>query len=288
MLMIFTALYCEAEPFIRFYKLKKQRNFHSFQIYAQDDIFLLITNTGSIKAAIGVAYLCSNHIPGPSDRLFNIGVCGCKKKDVPVGSAFLCNKIHEQGTGRCYYPDMCYTHPFHEDSIVSCQSIVNHTSNIYLPETLVDMEAAAIFQAGSVFYRPDQMFFVKVVSDHLEDKRIKPERITCLMQENLSSITGWMHELHQESTEDSSIFSPEEKHSLEKVGKKLRLSVTMIHQLYQMMHYYKLQNGSFTARVDAFLKTNQPLPCKTKKEGKECFEQLKKEFIKPPFFSYIH
>ena len=119
MIMIFTALYCEAKPLIRFFGLKKDPGFIRFQVFRNEDIILLITKPGIANAAIGVTHLCSVYPPGPSDLLLNIGICGAKNRDMPIGTVYLCNKIYEMETGFSFYPDMIYAHPFEYSGIAS-------------------------------------------------------------------------------------------------------------------------------------------------------------------------
>jgi len=286
MIYISTALYCEAQPFIQHYNLKKDVVESKFQIFRNDTIILVITKTGSINAAIGVTYLCSGHIPESSDLFINIGICAAKKNDISVGTIFLCNKIIEQVTNRSYYPDMLFAHPFLESSIISSPNIINDIrKDIYADENagmdnelLIDMEAAGAYQGASIFFQPHQLIFLKVVSDYGTGEKVTPEKVTNLIRCNIEKITSWLEQINRNFSIKQTSFLAEEEECISKVIANLQCSVSMEHQLRQILRYYKLTHGNFCERLNQYM-NNPNMPCKTKTEGKKYFEQLKSKLI---------
>lgn len=311
MIYFSTALYCEAQPFIRYYNLKKEVTEHKFQIFKNENVILIITKTGNVNAAIGVTYLCSGRIPGPSDLFINIGVCAAYNNDIPIGTLFLCNKIIDQVTDRNYYPDVIFSHPFFESAITSSPCIINHVrEDIHMEEdidwldmneigkdaankekenlpnnkinivndTLIDMEAAGIYQAASIFFQSHQLIFLKIISDYGAKDKVTPEKITKLLQYNLEYIISWLDKINMNFLVDQNLFSTEEEESINKIARNLLCSVSMEYKLRQMLRYYKLSHGSFHEVVCRYLE-NPDMPCKTKIEGKKYFEQLKSELI---------
>jgi nucleoside phosphorylase len=329
MLYISTALYCEAQPFIRYYNLKKEVMDHRFQIFKNENVIVIITKTGNVNAAIGVTYLCSGRVPCPSDLFINIGVCAAYKKDIPIGTVFLCNKIIDQVTNRSYYPDVLFRHPFFESAITSSPCMINHVreekhtteenqtteknqtteenqttedkerqnkyeitkdvlrkeienfpkENINLVnDTLIDMEAAGIYQAASIFFQSHQLIFIKMISDYGDKDKITPEKVTKLIQNNVEKIVSWLDKINMNFSVNQNIFSAEEEEYIHKIVTNLLCTVSMEYKLRQMLRYYKLSHGSFREIVCRYLK-NADMPCKTKIEGKKHFEQLKSELI---------
>ncbi|NLG89735.1 MAG: hypothetical protein GX494_11115 [Clostridiaceae bacterium] len=278
MIMIFTALYCEAKPIIRFFGLKKDTGHHLFQVFKNDDIILLVTKPGIVNAAIGVTHLCSAYPPNPSDLLLNIGICGAGDRNIPTGTVYLCNKIYEMDTGIYFYPDMIFAHPFEESGIVSSSNPVSEKHSADIPELLADMEASGIYRAGILFFQPHQMFFIKIVSDYLQSDKIDSSIVSELIGQNIPEITAWITRLHDGMTNSSPVFSPEEEKMLAEVSKNLRLTVSMQNQLRQAARYYKLQHGNFSANLSSFIKKENVLPVKNKHERKRAFEQLMREF----------
>lgn len=286
MIYISTALYCEAQPFIGHYNLKKDMTESKFQIFRNDSILLIITKTGSINAAIGVTYLCTGHIPGPSDLFINIGICAGMNNDISVGTLFLCNKITEQVTSRSYYPDVLFAHPFLEGSIISSPNIINNKREEkyvnekpnMVKELLIDMEAAGAYQGASIFFQPHQLIFLKVVSDYGTGEKVTPEKVTDLIGSNIEKITSWLDQIHSNCLVNQISFLEEEEECIRKVIVNLQCSVSMEYQLRQILRYYKLAHGSFCKRLNQYM-NNPDMPCKTKTEGKKYFEQLKSKLI---------
>lgn len=280
MLMIVTALYCEAKPFIQYYHLSKKQELNKFQVFQNEDITLLLTEPGSLAAAAAVTYLCTLYPPGYSDFMINIGICGTRDKNLPAGSMLLCNKITEESTGRSFYPDILLKHPFAETDIITCSRPVDaYTCNTEsISAGIFDMEAAGIYQAGTYFFQPHQMIFLKVVSDYGDGAVLNQETISRLIDKNMDSITESVKLLDEAGFTAQQIFSPEEEACINRTADGIRCSVTMKLQLRQLLHYYKLVNGSFIKMLDDFY-TENLLPCKSKKEGKIYFEQLKEKLI---------
>lgn len=206
MIYIFCALYHEAEPLIREYGLKKKTDETCFPVFfsEEENILLTVTGCGMNAATAAVARICTKRTPQPADFLVNIGTCAkvsyskgsgqtCRnvseketaagdglhssdkrktvqEQSVKAGEVYLCKKIMEHVTGRTFYPDILYRHPFEEAEIVT-GAMLYHTENktelIPKYETaiknsvadgfLYDMEASSIYQAGAYFFGPPQM-----------------------------------------------------------------------------------------------------------------------------------
>lgn len=281
MLIIVTALYCEAKPFIQYYHLSKKQELNKFQIFQHENIMLLVTGPGSIAAAAGITYLCTLYPPDPSDFLINVGICGTRDKTLMPGSLFLGNKIMEESTGRCFYPDILLQHPFDETDILTCSKVVDVRTCSKEPirnAGVFDMEAAGIYQAGAYFFQPHQLIFLKVVSDYGDMIALKQDSVSRLIQKQISLMAEWIQRLRGAGLTSQLPFSLEEEECLKKIAGDIRCSVTMELQLRQMLHYYKLVNGSFMETLNDFY-VERTLPCNSKKEGKIYFEQLKEKLI---------
>ncbi|MDE6568236.1 MAG: spore photoproduct, partial [Lachnospiraceae bacterium] len=155
MIYLFTALYAEADLFIKKYHLEKNLENTRFQEFYQEEygIRLTITGVGEIAAASAVSSVCSIYKPMKGDILLNIGTCAHLAGKEGV---FLCNKIIEQATGKTFYPDLLYRHTLQEETIVTGMQPYNQEEHIR-HGNLYDMEAAAIYQAGSYFFAPHQI-----------------------------------------------------------------------------------------------------------------------------------
>lgn len=280
MISIFTALYSEAKPIIEYLGLKSQQDINRFQLFSNESVNLLITGTGSINAAIGVASLCSVHTPNSGDILVNIGICGTKNLNLKKGTLIFCNKIIDLSTYKTYYPDMLFKHAFIEGTVTTSPVISTRGKDEEHSGIVVtDMEASGIFHAGALFYQPHQMFFFKTVSDYEDGKQISREQVTHLIAGKVAPVVDWITQVHHGLHNKQSVFSDEEKALLKQASVALNLTVSMQHQLNQVMQYYKIQHGGFINELKHFLAENLTEPCRTKNEGKKYFDELKKRFI---------
>ena len=311
MITIFTALYCEAEPIIRYFDLKRQNNINGFQLFSNNSIHLLITGVGGINAAIGVTSLCSSSINTPTfnDIVVNLGICGAENLTLKKGTILLGNKIIDLSTNKSYYPDMIFRHKFIESTILTSPVPVigrvrSNDKGCITPESLsliyndstennfavtdlvntdlsiTDMEASGVFHAAKLFYQPHQMFFFKVVSDYQDGKKISKKEVSSLISNNISQIAHWILPIHDELLSCAPMsFYEHEKALLNKTAEELKLTVSMQFQLKGLMHYYKIKHGDFVNDLEQFLQKNITKPLKNKNEGKKYFEQLKESFL---------
>lgn len=303
MLYIVTAMYAEAAPFINYYKLKRDRLVKRHELYAseQGNILLLITKPGKIAAAMAVTEMFVTHEPTNEDFLINVGVCGAcplstadnsnvvehsyshSADDVPdTTSVFICTDILDHDTGKHYYPDMLFKHPFTEAGIETCSVVVNDKDFISMP--LADMEAAAIFQAAASFFPPHRMAFIKIPSDNLDTSKVTKESVTGVIEENLPKITDWLdgffNTQHMTTakafTKDfSPSLSPDEQVLFDDISDRLNLSVTMKEQLKQLFIYRKLTKGNLDGIILPEISEGRI----TNQKRTILFEQFRQQFL---------
>ncbi len=274
MIFICTAMYPEAKPFIEQLRLKKDSDFHKFQVFKNDKVILIITGVGKIKSAIAISYLLSKYEPKDSDLLINIGVCGTRNENIPIGSTFYCNKIIDNDTKKTFYPDIIFNHPFKETSIETC-SVVAKDNDMINDGKLVDMEASGIYQSALVFLQQNQIFFIKVVSDYFKLEDIRKEKIVRLIEKNTIRIINWIKKINAQFSYETNILSEKEERIIVSICKNFKLSCTMQIQFKQLLIYYKLQHGSFLEIVSKYMN----IKSSSKKEGKRYFEEIKQRII---------
>ncbi len=197
MIYLFTAMYCEAHPLIQQYQLKKETTQTHFQVFSNESnhMRLVITGTGMIAAAAAVSSVCTKYPPEDYDFLVNIGICAgtSKKKDL-----FLCNKITEQTTGKTFYPDILYQHPFCEARVITGAKPFQKDDLEKSKETcLYDMEASAIYQSGSYFFGPHQMFFLKTISDCGDFENVTPNQVQCQIAAHMDRMIEFCDQLNK-------------------------------------------------------------------------------------------
>ena len=156
MIYIFSAFYAEAKNIIDHYGLKKEKSLETVRVdvFANDDIRLVITGVGEINAAAAVSNIGGAYGISPDDEILNVGCGAC------FGSIFLGNKLTEQMTGRTFYPDMLMKANLRECEIITAVRVLKEGRE----QVVYDMEAAAIYQAAAFFVGPHRMHFIKLVS----------------------------------------------------------------------------------------------------------------------------
>ncbi|MBQ5675781.1 MAG: hypothetical protein IIV45_12025 [Lachnospiraceae bacterium] len=277
MVYIFAALYKEAEAVIQAFGLKKVCENSKFQEFVSEEkgISLVITGVGSISAAVAVGCMCTKYGVKEEDFLVNIGTCASSEA---VGSIFFCNKITDENTGRTFYPDILFKHPFMECEVYTYGKIVSGGLLEQKQETSVyDMEAAAIYQAGAYFFSPHQMSFLKIVSDNGQGDMVTPKQMEAVLDKASPSLIKYIEGLREIALQEKAQrkdFSDEEKELIQKVCEDLHCSKTMELSLYQHFRYLMLTGVDVENEIKKWYE-DEKLPCKDRREGKKRFEELK-------------
>ena len=281
-------------------------------------ICLIISGTGMIPAAAAVSSICTEYGAGgrnlaehlQGDFLLNVGVCGqirgCGQSQsggqawqtdmIPekeahssesvcrIGQVLLCNKIRELATGRTFYPDILYRHCFEEAPILTGPVPYHKTSQIETGEgdfCLYDMEASAIYQAGAYYFGPHQMGFLKVISDEGQPGNVTPQQVEHLIAHNVETLSDYIESLQliaRREYQDDPLFQGRSGEVLERLCLDLHCSSTMSRSLRQHIRYCILAGVDYGSVLDEMYR-EEKLPCRDKREGKQCFEELKKRLL---------
>ena len=124
MLYFAAAMRCEAAPLIAALQMKRKDTAGRFQVYTAENACLTVTGIGAVSAAAAVSHLLSMVPPHTAGDVFcNIGVCGDPSQKRTIGSCYLCNAVSEQSSGRRFYPDLLFRHPFGEAAVETVPEI---------------------------------------------------------------------------------------------------------------------------------------------------------------------
>ena len=164
MIHIFTALYPEAKPLIQALSLKKRAAQTHYQQFLSEegDLSLTITGVGPMQAAAVTASVLTDYDAGAQDQLLSLGTAA--RLTTCPASMYHVNKITEAATMRDFYPDMLLNTGLPEASLITGAKLYTKQESGYAAD-LYDMEAAAIYQAASMFLGPHQMNFLRIVTD---------------------------------------------------------------------------------------------------------------------------
>lgn len=290
MIYIFTALYCEAHAFIQYFKLARDRSNPRFQVFCNEKagVRLTVTGTGAVPAAASVGSICTQYCAGNGDFLVNIGVCADLTKSPEPAILYLCNQIVEQATGRTFYPDMLYRHSFREGCVVTGARQLDgypgsgEAAPAPAPGAcLYDMEAAAIYQAGAYFFGPHQMTFLKIRSDAGNAAAVTPGQVERLAGQCLEPIAAYIRQLcriGKTEGQRGTAWGEKERDCTERLCSDMHCSQTMGDSVRQHIRYSVLAGIDYESVIREMYDEGE-LPCKDKREGKLCFEKLKRRLL---------
>lgn len=298
MIYVVTALYQEAHGFIRELELKKNTAYAPFEVFDNENagIRLVVTGVGEIAAAAVVAAVCARDGADAADFLINIGCCaagGCEPADrdmdsrcvaahaAQIGDLYVCHKITEQATGKTFYPDILYRHPWKERELVTGMQPLQRAA---AHGALYDMEAAAVYQAGIRFFSPDRMIFLKVVSDFgiAGQERMTAEALTGLLEQHVKEVAAFLTNLREAADEEETLRNDgilqEDETVLERLFAALHCSQTMRASARQYITYAALTGYDWKAELEEWYARGL-LPCKDRREGKVRLEELKQVLL---------
>ena len=304
MIYVVTALYQEAHGFIRELELKKNTAYAPFEVFDNENagIRLVVTGVGEIAAAAVVAAVCAQDGADAADFLINIGCCaaanagadsGCETVDsgmdsgygaahaAQIGDLYVCHKITEQATGKTFYPDILYRHPWKERELVTGMQPLQRAA---AHGALYDMEAAAVYQAGIRFFSPDRMLFLKVVSDFgiAGQERMTAEALTGLLEQHVKEVVAFLTNLREAADEEETLRNDgilqEEETVLERLFAALHCSQTMRASARQYITYAALTGYDWKAELEEWYARGL-LPCKDRREGKVRLEEFKQVLL---------
>lgn len=280
------ALYFEAEPFIKYMKLKRDSAYEKFQVFANKKVYLVITGSGEINGAAAVSYLCALCPPSYGDIFVNFGICGAAA-DIPRGRLFLIHSIVEESTGRRFYPDLLWEHDF-ETAAIETVSVPAGTMEGRCAR-LVDMEAAGIYQAAQIYFMQHRMLFFKAAFDHPDENScssesgcggepVSPESVRQICDRCVFPVLRFLIRVEADSaisaTPDA-VCDPLAQ-SLRLLSQRLRATKAMELKLGQYLYYRQLCHGDAPDYAAQFLFDNDVPECRTKKEGMLWLEHFRK------------
>lgn len=191
------------------------------------------------------------------------------------------HKITEQATGKTFYPDILYRHPWKERELVTGMQPLQRAA---AHGALYDMEAAAVYQAGIRFFSPDRMLFLKVVSDFgiAGQERMTAEALTGLLEQYVKEVAAFLTNLREAADEEETLRNDgilqEDETVLERLFAALHCSQTMRASARQYITYAALTGYDWKAELEEWYARGL-LPCKDRREGKVRLEELKQVLL---------
>lgn len=240
MIVLVTALRSEARPFIDALHLRKRMEVSAFEVYVTDDITLILSGIGKIKSATATTFLLTRSEADPPSAILNIGVAAASPGKGALGEAFQINKITDESTGRCFFPDLLIGGEFNESDLVTVDKPVYDDTH----GTLADMEASGFFQASSVFVPLHRIQIVKILSDFTNPGSLSADLITQLVESKRDTVLSFAARVASQPPETASPLSPEEASLIERVCERFHLTAAQSHRLTEAAVACKIRTGN--------------------------------------------
>ncbi len=174
MIYIITALKPEAQAFVDFYKLQKEK-LSNFTIFRNSKIMLIISGLGISNARVATQTLINHFDITDDDIYLNIGICGASTK-YEIGQLL--------EIGSVVYKDIDYS--FKEAKEIVCLD-TEASENSY---EIVDMESYGFYDA--VIHNPaiKSFYIFKVVSDHFKPNEVTKDKTKSLIFNVINDINS--------------------------------------------------------------------------------------------------
>lgn len=159
-----TALSCEAQPIVECLRLKKiEKN-----LFGDGKYFVFIGGVGS-KIRQNLSELLDKII---FDKIINFGVAGTNDKSVQVGELF------------------CINHEINgiKSAILQTVSEPKIIENLDGDLRLFDMEGEYFLQTAMRYVESENIFIFKIISDHLQNERLKKKFVSDLIKSKIKKI----------------------------------------------------------------------------------------------------
>jgi len=166
-ILIHFAFITEAKPIIEHFKMQCLQK-KPYYIFEKSNIILVVSGIGA-KNTSSIEDIFDRY---KIKRAINIGIAGCKDKNIKIGSLF------------------CTNHKLGFINFATLSSVEKPVSNADEIDTiLVDMEAQNFLQICERKLSPKDIYILKVVSDHLDIKIPKKEFVWNIIEKNLKNIS---------------------------------------------------------------------------------------------------
>lgn len=297
MVYVFAAHKGEVEHLIKKLSLGKRKISFPFLQYEGEEILLTITGQGQINASVSVAVTLQEEKAKKGDLLLSLGSAAAilgrnRAAEDLLGRWLWVQKLEQQSTGRCFYPDLLYKLDFPEAGLLTGDKILELSpdgdSGILEEKLLLyDMESTAVFQAANFYLAPEDFFFLRCVTDFGVSPGEKTdsfsssslswkEKLQSLLQKEEEKVLRFIRFLQEKSIERRKEEEGELafQQQLQSLSESLHCSFVMEKQLERLLRYAFLQ-GISPEEIREYLERNFGGKEGDKRAGKKALSSLK-------------
>ncbi len=237
---ILSAMKAESAPVIDHFNLKRERKF-SFPVFSNSDLFLIGIGIGKKKIANRInSFIQSNN--NVNIQFINIGIAGAKRGISELGNIYCIHKIIDHSTNQVFYPDILIKHFLEERVLTTVEKEINDGGKDY--NTLVDMEASEIFRTCSKIVPLHNLFFYKIISDHLsfDSGRLNYEQIKKIINVHIGTLERLLVSCKDLGNINSPILTIDEQNWIQDLTKTLSLTKTQNLNFTKLIKGFRLKN----------------------------------------------
>lgn len=237
-LNIIVALHCEAKEIIKYLKLKKivDRDI-PFPLFVNHDenIHLIVTGVGKVKAAAGTTFLYTFTGSKPFACFLNIGIAGSRQ--FKLGELAFSNKISEKSTNRNWFPFVATFKNKNQAELITFDT----PQKEYPKLGMIDMEGSAFFATATLFVSQEQVQVVKIIADQDEmtQQQIDEKKVEHLIAGQLLEIDEMIRILINISNEEYLI--QREPNEFEKMKLQWRFTHAQTMQLKELLRRFEIR-----------------------------------------------
>ena len=178
------ALKAEANPLIRRFRLKPLASPTLFPIWENDNIKLIISGIGKVKAGAAVSYLAGIHRDEQIDSWLNIGIAG--HRSLAIGTPLLVHQVTDAARQISFFPSFAFVPPC---ETLPCLTVDQQITD-YPKDTLYEMEATGFFLVAAKLAPVETIHLFKIVSDNIyfPANQLTKDKIDQLIDDQLDKI----------------------------------------------------------------------------------------------------
>lgn len=169
MILIHTALLCEAQIIIEKYKLIKINSFP--KIYKNDTMIVVVGGVGRENTRFALEYIFEKY---EIKKGFNIGVAGCSDRRYEIGTLF------------------CTNQNLKSISFMKLQTVDFPQKEISTAKGLFDMEGEYFLQIAQKYLQNRDIYIFKIVSDYLDNEKLDKNFVKKLIQNVLNDFKNYL------------------------------------------------------------------------------------------------
>lgn len=262
-IIVQVALRAEARPLIEHFRLKRDLTFAKFEVFRGGPT-VVVSGVGPLAAAVAATHILTARA-GAVPALLNFGCAGSPDRRREIGTLFLINQVTDHSTGRSYYPDLPAGHGLPETGVTTFARPVGaeglgsrgaegrerEDARERVPAdfpSLVDMEAAGCLSAALTFLAPHRVGCVKLVSDHLDYRRLTAAAVTGLVRDRLPELERLLARYAAAPADPE--FLTEIDALVSETAAALRLTAARRHILREALLAYRARTGRLPERPE--------------------------------------